>query len=373
MAVAPTGPAVGPYGVQGPGVQYPVAQPAPLTPAAGPQMTSSYGTGGGYGRGGSGFYPGTGTIPAAPPAAPPPPPPTPEFMTPAMQTYVNQFHQSQAAQQQAMNSALVQSLQGLGARRDAAAKAVATLPGEYNTAYANATADQRQAAKDAGAAFGVGAGSNIHAGEAANAARTAGDKTAGIAANPIIQSGVTADYTKGVQTLGNEDFQNKAVLAQNQQAFDLAMAQNQAQWQHDQQTRGSTLADDITKMKLSSSLDRENYDYKLKNPGPDGLVDTPYGRMSPYDAAKLGQSDDAASRKANFSSASGEARANQYGPNYLQYLQTGVSTSGQPAVAKKEVETLKGQIANDPDLLNWMVIHNVVSIDKSTGKTTWNV
>src|SRR5258708_1791601 len=76
-----------------------------------------------------GTYPPVATAPTAP--APTPIAPPTSFMTPALLQYVNQFRQSQAQQQQAMNAGLVQALQGLGERRDAAAKVSAQLPGQY--------------------------------------------------------------------------------------------------------------------------------------------------------------------------------------------------------------------------------------------------
>jgi hypothetical protein len=157
-------------------------------------------------------------------------------MTPALQQYVNQFQQSQAAQQQAMNAGLVQALQGLGSRRDAAAKVAATLPGQYEQAYTQATQAGQAAANTAGKALNLGPGVPAASGATqqaaagdlgANAAVNAAGREGGIAGQPLLQAGINADYSKGATTLANTNMQNQASVDQQQGAFDqqLALAQ----------------------------------------------------------------------------------------------------------------------------------------------------
>lgn len=159
--------------------------------------------------------------------------PEAQFMTPSMQRYVDQFKASQGRQQEAINSGLLQAMQGLGARRDAAAKVAAQVPGEYDKAYAQANADQRQFAKDAGFAGQKTIGGGLE--DKAMAAANAQSKASGHANQPILEAGITADYSKGATTLNNTHMQNQAAISEQQQAFDLQMLNAQAQWDSQQQ------------------------------------------------------------------------------------------------------------------------------------------
>ena len=185
----------------------------------------------------------------------------PQFMTEAMQKYVNQFNQSQAAQQQSINAGLVQALAGLGSRRDAASKVAATLPGEYDKAYLHATANQQQAQKNA--AFGhdtIGGNANEPLITAANTQQQA----AGHANQPLLEAGIAADYSKGATTLANTKMQNEADVAAGQRAFDMQMLQSQAQFQQGSQDKTAQYAHDREMAILNSQLGIDAY--KAQNP-----------------------------------------------------------------------------------------------------------
>lgn len=202
-------------------------------------------------------------VPGATPFAPPP-----SFMTPALQQYVNQFRQSQSAQQQALNAGLVQALQGLGERRDAAAKVSATLPAEYQKQYAAATASQHAAAHAGDGITGPAPTSEGNAEVAKNnaliTAANTQEQAAGLSNQPLLQAGITADYSKGKTTLSNTDMANKAAVAQQQEQFDQQMAMAQAQWQQQQQSQQAGYAHDIEMAQLQSTLGVNAY--KAENP-----------------------------------------------------------------------------------------------------------
>jgi hypothetical protein len=193
------------------------------------------------------------TTPGTGPAAPDnwTPPPMPDFMSPAMTQYVQQFQASQAKQQQAINAGLMQAMQGLGQRRDAAANLVASMPGQYNNIMNEANADLANSKGANAPMIGRNGGpAPVDAAGASNAQLIANsNKQIGIAGKegtPLLQAGVTADYSKGATTLSNQKMQNDASLAQQAQAFAMQQAQAKAQaeqdwikmqygWHHDQQ------------------------------------------------------------------------------------------------------------------------------------------
>lgn len=157
----------------------------------------------------------------------------PGFMTPAMQQYVNQFNQSQSSQQQVINAGLLQALQGLGSRRDAAAKAASALPAEYQKSYVQATAAANNAARTAAAAaVGKTIGGAAIAPMIASA--NAGTLQANQDSQPLLQAGITADYSKGVTALDNTHMQNQAQIASQQQAFDMQQLKDAAAYQQNQ-------------------------------------------------------------------------------------------------------------------------------------------
>jgi hypothetical protein len=218
------------------------------------------------------------TAPITPAAAPNPiaPPPQLDFMTPAMQRYVNQFQQSQTAQQQAINAGLVQALSGLGQRRDAAAQVAATLPGEATKAYQEATANQALAQKNAG--FGhetIGGNADQALITAANTQELAAAK----GNQPLLNAGITADYSKGATTLQNTKMQNQAAVAQQQQSFDQQMLQAQAQYQQQQQDRAAGYQHDREMAQLQSDLALRNF-----------YGENPQGKETPEDQALNQQS-----------------------------------------------------------------------------------
>jgi hypothetical protein len=228
--------------------------------------------------------------------APPPPPPAPappqtaDFMTPAMQKYVDQFKMSQAQQQQAINAGLMQAMQGLGQRRDAAANTVATLPGAVNDTYARTQADAaRQAAQE-----NAQVGANVDAGaRALIASNAAGEKGAALGMTPLLQAGVTADYSKGATTLSNTKMMNEAALQQQQQDFDTKLLMAQAQWQQGQQDKSAAYQHDIDMANLQSSLSQQAFDHEH----PGGALD-PLQQQREEQAIKAGYRNYAAQQAA---------------------------------------------------------------------------
>lgn len=162
-----------------------------------------------------------------------------DFMTPAMQQYVDQFKASQANQQQAINAGLMQAMQGLGQRRDAAAQLVSSLPGQYGTIMNEANADQKNSAAVDARAKGAPVSPNSAAVLGANSQLISNaNKQIGIAGKqgvPLLNMAVAADYSKGATTLNNTHMQNQAQLADRQQAFDSDMLKSQAAWQQQQE------------------------------------------------------------------------------------------------------------------------------------------
>ena len=246
------------------------------TPAPTPTLQSSAGSQGP-------MYPGSTpatqqAAAASPPATPttaPAPVPAAPFMTPAMQTYVNQFRSSQAQQQQALNGALVQALQGLGERRDSAAKVAATLPGAYEQQYQEATANQHLADQQAGqglpgaGAKGVAQANPVVAGavkgDQALLATSNKDQAAiGKESQPLLSAAITADTTKGQNTLANTNLSNEAALSQQQQAFDQQMSLAQASYQQQAAMQQAGYAHDTQMAQLNSTLGVNAY--KQENP-----------------------------------------------------------------------------------------------------------
>lgn len=282
------------------------------------------------------------------------PPTAPEFMTPAMQAYVNQFQQSQQAQQQALNGSLVQALQGLGQRRDAAAKVAATLPGQFEQAYARANTSQQQAAKDAARAF---AGPTT-AGSADNpliAASNADQRAAGQAAQPLLQAGITADYSKGATTLANTDMANKASLAEQQSQFDQQLAMAAQQWAEHQQQQQSAYAHDVGMAKLNSSLGVSAYEQTHPAGSANG--------MTAYDAAKLQLQADDQAKKAGWTGMQGQQAAQIQAPTLLARLSNDRQAGDRNAV--------KTQILHDPDLTKWFTDHGYAVVDPTTKAVTF--
>lgn len=180
---------------------------------------------------------GNGTAPPASPPAPAPawqPAEMPDFMTPAMQSYVNQFKASQASQQQAINAGLMQAMQGLGQRRDAAAQLVASVPGTYQGISNAANADSAAANKLVADQPNGVTGPATQAIQQLNTNANNSIATAGKQITPLLNMGVAADYSKGQTTLSNQQMQNNAALAQQQSQFDQHMldqrAQAQSEW-----------------------------------------------------------------------------------------------------------------------------------------------
>ena len=143
----------------------------------------------------------------------------PGYMTPAMQ----------ANQQQSINAGLVQSLAGLGARRDAAAKTVAAMPAQLNSIYKQVMANGEGSA-GLNNSNGAAQSAVVQQAMADNAAQAKGDNAGSQMMTPLLQAGITADYSQGANTLNNTHMQDTAGVQSQQQAFDQSMLQGQAQF-----------------------------------------------------------------------------------------------------------------------------------------------
>lgn len=192
---------------------------------------------------------------------------TPSFLTPEMQRYINQFRSSQGAQQSAINAGLVQALQGLGERRDAAAKVANTLPAQYDERLKAHKANAARANTVADTAFGGRATPGENADKGVNIGRAASATAAGHATQPLLQAGITADESKGRTTLANTHMQNQASIAATQQEFDSRMALAAAEWGRGQDDKTAAYAHDREMAVLNSSLQTEQYKATHPNTG----------------------------------------------------------------------------------------------------------
>lgn len=236
---------------------------------------------------------GNAPAPAAPAA------PNVGFMTPAMQNYINQFNASQESQSQALNAGLLGAMQGLGQRRDAAAQVANALPASYEAAYKQSAADEAHAARQAVSAYGAKGKQAIGGGRdaAANAGMIAAEKASGASEVPFIQSGITADYSKGATTLSNTDMQNKAAIAQQQSQFDEQMALAQAQYQQQAAMQNSTFAHDASMAQLSSTLGVNANKAELGN---QLSLEQKYGQLPATPQTSIQQANDQAAVSAGF-------------------------------------------------------------------------
>lgn len=195
------------------------------------------------------------------PGAPTPQFQAQEFMSPAIAQYVAQFQASQAAQQQAINAGLLQAMQGLGTRRDAAAKSVTALTpqvaatlGSELAAQANTQAVSSTGLRGPMVAPTVG-GQTLANVVAAGAKETAATNKSSSA---DLQAGVAADYTKGKTTLSNQQMANQSEVARQQQAFDLQMMAMKAQFA--QQQQGAKLAFEQRQWEMAQAKGQRNDD-----------------------------------------------------------------------------------------------------------------
>lgn len=287
----------------------------------------------------------------------------PEFMTPAMQAYVDQFHASQAQMQQSLNSSLAQALSGLKQRRDAAAKVVATLPGEYDAAYTQATNAATSAAHNAASAF-HGPTIGGATGQKDIAKGNANARAAGKAAQPLLEAGITADYSKGQTTLANTNMQNQALLADQNAQFAAQMAHDQAAFDNANAQQKAAINADITKAIVMGNIDVANQEklsaYQQSHPAALSVSD----RLS---IARMNQSAqneaDTGARANHFTSAAGMAMANQMGPELLGVITSG----GTSSAAKNQINTAVSRIMHDPDLKQWAGEHGYLAKDPKTG------
>jgi hypothetical protein len=153
-------------------------------------------------------------------------------MNAAMLRYVAQFQQSQAAQQQAINSGFITAMSGLGARRDAAATVSAGLPAQYNTAYQAAQASNAKndaaLAPNLGPANSTAAAAFIKANTANNSKAGAAAHAADLGSQAMMNAGITADYSQGATALSNTKMSNQSGLDAQAANFALQQAHDQA-------------------------------------------------------------------------------------------------------------------------------------------------
>lgn len=180
-------------------------------------------------------------------------------MTPAMQAYVDQFKQSQAAQQQTINAGLLQAMHGLGERRDAAAQLVASLPGQYGNIQNEANQDLAASAQTAALPKGVPTTADAQAVmNTTNQGIANGNAQIGIAAKqgvPLLNMATAADYSKGATTLQNTHMMNQAQIQAQQQGFDSDMLKAQAQFQHDQAAQQQAHSDALALERMREGHD----------------------------------------------------------------------------------------------------------------------
>jgi hypothetical protein len=193
-----------------------------------------------------------------------------------MQAYAGQFAASQQQQQQAINAGLLSAMAGLGQRRDAASKVVAGMPGQFQAIYNEATNGATHGVVPMPANLTPAAKAAEIANNNTNAGERAGYLAAGKGITPLMEAGVTADYSKGVSTLDNTKMQNEAALAQQNQAFQLEMAKSkdaaaaaqqshsdaasmqQAGFLHDLQMQANTFAHQPTPLTPQQQQDLTN-------------------------------------------------------------------------------------------------------------------
>jgi hypothetical protein len=174
-----------------------------------------------------------------PAPAAPRPPQMPNFMTPAMSQYVNQFKASQEAQQQAINAGLLNAMQGLGERRDAASSTVAATQPQLAASLGSEQAAQAHT-QSMGAGLPPAAAPTVDGQTLSNVVAAGAKETAAAnkSSGAAMNAGVAADYTKGKTTLSNQQMQNIAQVQQQQQQFDQQMvamkAQAEQQWAQQQ-------------------------------------------------------------------------------------------------------------------------------------------
>lgn len=168
-------------------------------------------------------------------------------MNAAMLRYVAQFQQSQADQQQAINSGFITAMSGLGARRDAAAAVSAGLPAQYNTAYQAAQASN--AKNDAALAPNLGPANSApalayaKANAANNSKAGASAHAADLGSQAMMNAGITADYSQGQTALSNTKMANQSGLDAQAANFALQQAHDQATFDQAQATTAQQVKD----------------------------------------------------------------------------------------------------------------------------------
>lgn len=202
-------------------------------------------------------------------------------MTQAMQQYAAQFGASQQAQQSAINAGLASALSNLGQRRDAVAKVAAGLPAQvtqaYNTAQGSQNAANAELAKLGGG--GVAGGQIDPAVAKLINGQLAGGQAAGLASEPYLQAGITADYTKGADTLENQHLAAQDAL--NQQASDFALKMAELRMQNANKTQDYQAQADAG-VKAKESLDAWELAHGIQV-GPQ----TPADKIAEQDAQAL--------------------------------------------------------------------------------------
>lgn len=182
----------------------------------------------------------------------PDPAPTPvDAITPLMNAYSAQFSKSQAAQQQALNAGLWNAMSGLGARRDAASAVAAQMPGRVNDIYNHVNADTARQNKVQGIGGARGADPGI---TALIAEGHASEKKGGLASKPLMDAGITADYSHGSTALSNTDMANRGALADRADQFALEMAKMKAGAQQNTNNQEASFAHDREMAILNAQL-----------------------------------------------------------------------------------------------------------------------
>ena len=140
--------------------------------------------------------------------------------------YVAAFNASLAKQRQSIDSQLAQSLGHLGARRDLAAKQIATMPGQFDKQAAASTANQAQEQAIANKAAGGAGGGQGNVNMPLQASVIQGNRQAGHAETPLLQLGAQANYDVGSAGLNQQAMVGQQSIDQQQQQFALAQLQH---------------------------------------------------------------------------------------------------------------------------------------------------
>jgi hypothetical protein len=151
---------------------------------------------------------------------------TPQGPSPEQQNYIAAFNSSIAQQRSAIDQALWQAMGALGQRRDAAAGASAKLPDQVKAIYADVQGKVNQGNKTATAAAPTAVGGDVN--DKLIASALGQNQGAGLAAVPLVNAAIEANYTSGQTALNQQHLAGINDLAQQQAQFQMRAAEMNA-------------------------------------------------------------------------------------------------------------------------------------------------